>query len=137
VRRPVSDVYVDGKECSGVALRPTAPEARLGSFRVLVPTSLTLDATPEPVRKGAPLSLAGTLLRLNQGAMQGYQGAAVVIEFRAAGASAYAPVTTVTTGAAGQYSLRVTASKAGTWRARHVSTGDQIGSSATDTVALS
>jgi endo-1,4-beta-xylanase len=135
-RTGLYDVYVDGVQCSGAKLTAGSAAARIGSFRALSPTSLTVDATPEPVRRGATLTLTGTLRHLAAGRVQGYRGAPVVIEFQARGSDRWTTIATVTSGAGGTFTLRTPATAGGTWRARHTPDADHTASTATDAVEV-
>ncbi|MET7287744.1 calcium-binding protein [Streptomyces sp. NPDC005573] len=79
---------------------------------------LTTDASPEPVRKGASLTVTGKLSRANwdDNANHGYAGQSVKLQFRKAGTSTYTTVRTVTTNGTGNLRTAVTASADGYWR---------------------
>ncbi|MEU3513991.1 hypothetical protein ABZ770_01565 [Streptomyces sp. NPDC006654] len=68
----------------------------------------TVNASPEPVRKGGTLTVTGRLTRANweSGGYTGYQGQRVELQFRKKGSSTYTTLKTVTTGSGG--SLRTT-----------------------------
>jgi hypothetical protein len=76
------------------------------------------DASPEPVVKGSPITLKGTLKRANWNTHRYdvYGGQKVVLQFKAAGTTAYSYVKTVTTSSTGALKTTVTAAKDGTWR---------------------
>ncbi|MFF5024135.1 calcium-binding protein [Streptomyces collinus] len=79
---------------------------------------LTADASPEPVRKGASLTVTGKLSRANwdDNAYHGYAGQSVKLQFRKAGTSTYTTVRNVTTSSTGTLRSTVTASADGSWR---------------------
>lgn len=86
---------------------------------------LTVNAAPEPVRKGGTLTVTGGLSRADwegaadpDGAYQGYAGQPVKLQFRAttATATAYATVKTVETGGTGELRTTVKATADGYWR---------------------
>jgi hypothetical protein len=79
---------------------------------------LTVNAAPEPVKKGQTLTVTGALQRANwdEGVYQGYRNRKVRLMFRTANSS-YSAVKTVTSGAGGQLKATVKADKDGyyTW----------------------
>ncbi|MGW2749217.1 calcium-binding protein [Streptomyces sp. NPDC001450] len=79
---------------------------------------LTTDASPEPVSKGAALTVTGKLSRANwdDNAYHGYANQSVKLQFRKAGTSTYTTVKTVTTSSTGTLRTTVTASADGYWR---------------------
>ncbi|MFB7243111.1 hypothetical protein CW362_37205 [Streptomyces populi] len=89
-----------------------------GTAQVKRAARLTADATPEPVKKGATLTVKGALTRADwkNGKYTGYKGQSVVLQFKAKGATAYKAVKTVTSGTAGALSTTVKASADGTYR---------------------
>ncbi|MGC0329383.1 hypothetical protein RKD23_002373 [Streptomyces sp. SAI-170] len=76
------------------------------------------DASPEPVAKGKPITIKGTLKRANWNTHRYdlYGGQKVVLQFKAAGTTAWTYVKTVTTSTTGALKTTVTAAKDGTWR---------------------
>jgi hypothetical protein len=78
------------------------------------------NASPEPVRQGAPITVKGRLQRADweQAAYVGYAGRSVALEFRTATGS-YRKIKTVSTAADGSVSTTVTASSDGYWRLRY------------------
>ncbi|KOV51442.1 hypothetical protein ADL00_40470 [Streptomyces sp. AS58] len=109
----------------------------IAEFKMKRASKLTTDATPEPVAKGAQLTVTGKLSRANWEdlAYHGFAGQDVKLQFKKAGAAHYSTVKTVTTGQAGKLSTKVTAASAGSWRwyfpgttttARVVSGGDAV-----------
>ncbi|MEU9439854.1 hypothetical protein AB0D42_02765 [Streptomyces sp. NPDC048304] len=109
----------------------------VAEFTVKRAAKLTTDASPEPVAKGAKLTVTGRLTRANWEDLKyhGFTGQSVKLQFRAAGAAHYRTVTTARTGDAGRLAAKVTAGSAGSWRwyfpgttttARVVSAGDAV-----------
>ena len=90
----------------------------IAEYKVKRAAQLTTDATPEPVAKGAQLTVKGKLSRANWEDLKyhGYPGQAVKLQFRAAGAAHYRTVKTVKTDNVGRLSTKVTATSAGSWR---------------------
>jgi hypothetical protein len=80
----------------------------------------SFDATPEPVRKGRPISLHGRLLVVNwdAGRYVGFVKQPVSVEFRAPTGS-YTGVATAVTDATGWVRTTVPASSTGVWRLRY------------------
>ncbi|GGM94624.1 hypothetical protein [Streptomyces fuscichromogenes] len=68
----------------------------------------TVNAAPEPVKKGRTITVTGKLTRANwtSGSYTGYQGQSVKLQFRKKGSSVYTTLKTVTTGTGG--ALRTT-----------------------------
>ncbi|MGA4841191.1 calcium-binding protein [Streptomyces sp. G45] len=79
---------------------------------------LTVNATPEPVRKGRTLTVSGALTRANWDTKKyaGYTGQPVKLQFKKKGASAYTTVKTVKSDARGNLRTTVKASADGTFR---------------------
>ncbi|CAM5532904.1 hypothetical protein [Streptomyces griseorubiginosus] len=90
----------------------------IAEYKVKRAAQLTTDATPEPVAKGAKLTVKGKLSRANWEDLKyhGYPGQSVRLQFRAAGAAHYRTVKTVKTDNVGRLSTKVTATQAGSWR---------------------
>lgn len=80
----------------------------------------SFNATPEPVRKGRPISLQGRLLVVNWDAHRyvGYVKRLVSVEFRTPTGS-YTQVATAATDATGWVRTTVPASRTGVWRLRY------------------
>ncbi|GAA2758933.1 hypothetical protein GCM10009872_42930 [Actinopolymorpha rutila] len=95
-----------------------AYDERVGHFSLKRAGSLTVNASPEPVKKGAPITVAGTLKRANWETHHyaGYTKQTVALQFRKSGTSTYKTVKTVISGSGGGLWTRVTASADGTWR---------------------
>lgn len=109
----------------------------IAEFKMKRASKLTTDAAPEPVAKGAELTVSGKLSRANWEDLKyhGYPGQDVKLQFKQAGAAHYSTVKTVKTGDVGQLSTKVTVTSAGSWRwyfpgttttARVVSAGDAV-----------
>ncbi|MFF9900607.1 DUF5707 domain-containing protein [Streptomyces longispororuber] len=79
---------------------------------------LTVNASPEPVKKGKALTVAGALTRANWDThtYAGYTKQSVKLQFKKKGASAYSTVKTVTSDAKGNLKTTVKASADGTFR---------------------
>jgi hypothetical protein len=76
------------------------------------------DASPEPVTKGQPITVKGTLKRANWSTNRydTYAGQSVTLQFKAAGSTTYTNVKSVTTSSTGAFKTTVTAAKDGAWR---------------------
>ncbi|MFG1664103.1 hypothetical protein [Streptomyces sp. Y7] len=109
----------------------------IAEFKMKRASKLTTDAAPEPVAKGAQLTITGKLSRANWEDLKyhGYARQDVKLQYRKSGAAHYSTVKTVKTGDTGQLSTKVTATSAGSWRwyfpgttttARVVSVGDAV-----------
>ncbi|MFD8589496.1 DUF5707 domain-containing protein [Streptomyces sp. NPDC059637] len=81
-------------------------------------SKLTANASPEPVKKGATLTVSGNLTRANWDTQvyAGYTNQPVKLQFRKAGTDTYSTVKTVYTGSGGALKTTVTASADGYWR---------------------
>ncbi|CCK25011.1 putative secreted protein [Streptomyces davaonensis JCM 4913] len=79
---------------------------------------LTVNAAPEPVAKGASITVTGKLVRANWDTYRyaGYTGQAVKLQFRPEGSDTYTTVATVTTNSTGNLHAKVKAVKDGYWR---------------------
>ncbi|TQK45366.1 hypothetical protein FBY35_6927 [Streptomyces sp. SLBN-118] len=88
------------------------------TVRVQRAASLTVDAGPEPVTKGKPVTVTGRMLLAdwNLNRYRGYSGQSVKLQFRKSGTSVYSTVKTVTTNSTGDLRTSVTASADGYWR---------------------
>ncbi|MEV0896613.1 hypothetical protein [Actinoplanes sp. NPDC049802] len=91
---------------------------RVDTFYVKRPTSLTYNATPEPVRKNTALTHSGVLKvdPVKYGPAYGLKGAVLRFYFKANGAKSYTYKGQATTGAGGKYSKKFKATKSGTWK---------------------
>ncbi|MET8246075.1 hypothetical protein ABZV31_17610 [Streptomyces sp. NPDC005202] len=90
----------------------------LGTTLVQRYSKLTVDASPEPVKKGKTITVTGKLSRANweDNAYHGYTGQPVKLQFRKAGTSTYTTLKTVTTDSTGSLRTTVTASADGYFR---------------------
>lgn len=90
----------------------------VGSFGLKRAARLTVNASPEPVAKGARITVTGTLVRANWDTYRyaGYAGRAVQLQFRPKNSSTYTTVATVNTSNTGTLRTTVTAVKDGYWR---------------------
>lgn len=79
---------------------------------------LTVNAAPEPVRKGRTLTVTGTLTRANWNThtYAGYSGRQVALQYRPKAGSTYTTLKTVTTGSTGKLSTTVKATADGYYR---------------------
>jgi hypothetical protein len=89
-----------------------------GSFALKRAAQLTVNAAPEPVAKGARITVTGKLVRANWDSYRyaGYAGRAVKLQFRPKGSSTYTTVATVNTSSTGTLRTTVKAVKDGYWR---------------------
>ncbi|MEV7420292.1 hypothetical protein [Streptomyces sp. NPDC089919] len=102
-------------------------------------SSMTADATPEPVTAGGTLTVTGTLTgsAWEYGAATALTGRTVQLQFRKAGTTAWTTVGTGTTDAAGKAVVTHTATATGAWRFTYPgSTGTAPCTSPTDTVTV-
>jgi hypothetical protein len=88
------------------------------SFYVQRASKLTVNAAPEPVKKGKTITVTGALTRADwqTGKYTGYVGQPVKLQFKKKGASAYTTVKTIKTTTGGALKTTVTASVDGTFR---------------------
>ncbi|WP_405657709.1 calcium-binding protein [Streptomyces sp. RK9] len=79
---------------------------------------LTVNASPEPVKKGKAITVAGALTRANWDTKKyaGYTQQPVKLQFKKKGAASYTTVKTVTSGTKGNLKTTVKASADGTFR---------------------
>ncbi|WP_340379852.1 hypothetical protein U5640_30950 [Streptomyces sp. SS7] len=86
---------------------------------------VTVNASPEPVRKGRTITVTGKLTRANweTGTYAGYRGQSVKLQFRKKGSSTYTTVKTVTSGRGGTLRTTVKATKDGYFRYVFAGTG--------------
>ncbi|MFF5157856.1 calcium-binding protein [Streptomyces sp. NPDC000348] len=106
------DALVDADDGGSVF----APGVR--SFGLKRAARLTVNASPEPVAKGARITVTGKLVRANWDTYRyaGYAGRAVKLQFRPKGSSTYTTVATVNTSDTGTLRATVEAVKDGYWR---------------------
>ncbi|MET9768855.1 calcium-binding protein [Streptomyces sp. NPDC006415] len=81
-------------------------------------SKLTVNAAPEPVKKGATLTVTGKLTRAHwdTNTYKGYTNQPVKLQFRAKNATSYTTVKTVTSSSTGALKATVKASADGYWR---------------------
>jgi hypothetical protein len=94
-------------------------EEKAGSFAFQRASKLTVNASPEPVRKGSTLTVSGKLTRADWQNLKYVglpSGQSVTLQFRKAGSSTYTNVKTVKTTTGGALKTTVTAASDGYWR---------------------
>lgn len=93
-------------------------QSDLGTLPVRRGTKLTADAAPEPVKKGATLTVTGKLTRADweRGTYGAFSSQSVQLQFRKAGSTTYTTVKTVTSSATGALKTTVTAGYDGYYR---------------------
>ncbi|MGC9541758.1 hypothetical protein [Streptomyces sp. UG1] len=81
-------------------------------------SKLTVNASPEPVKKGKPITVTGKLSRANweDNKYHGYVGQPVKLQFRMKNSSTYTTVKTIRTNATGNLKTTVTAAQDGYFR---------------------
>jgi hypothetical protein len=91
---------------------------KAGSFKLQRLSRLTVNAAPEPVKKGRTITVTGALTRASweYGKYVGYTGQPVKLQFKKKGAGAYTTVKTIKTTTGGALKTTVTASVDGTYR---------------------
>jgi hypothetical protein len=98
----------------GVAVTdPAASPVRIQRY-----SKLTVNASPEPVKKGKTITVKGALTRANwdTGKYAGYTKQSVKLQFKKKGATAYKDVKTVKSGSAGALKTTVKATADGYFR---------------------
>ncbi|MGW5330744.1 calcium-binding protein [Streptomyces sp. NPDC004014] len=90
----------------------------VGSFGLKRAARLTVDAAPEPVARGARITVTGKLVRADWDTYRyaGYAGQAVRLQFRPKNSSTYTTVAAVNTSGTGALRTTVKAVKDGYWR---------------------
>ncbi|MFC8245254.1 hypothetical protein [Streptomyces chartreusis] len=93
-------------------------QSGLGSTLMQRFSKLTVNASPEPVKKGKPITVTGKLSRANwdRGTYNGYVEQPVNLQFRKNGSNTYTTVKTVKTNATGNLKTTVTAAQDGYFR---------------------
>lgn len=121
-------VVVRATNAKGSSDASTAVEVRtkLGS-------KLTVNASPEPIKKSKTLTIAGAL---TLGGTAAKKGTAVALYF-APKDKAYAKVASTTTGTGGKYTFSRKATATGTWQVRYAETATTEGATASDAVSVS
>ncbi|MEU6366347.1 hypothetical protein ABZ876_11435 [Streptomyces sp. NPDC046931] len=95
-----------------------AEQGGLGKTLIQRNSTLTTDASPEPVTKGKTLTVKGKLSRANweTNKYAGYSGQSVKLQFRKKGSSTYTTLKTIKTDTYGNLKTTVTASTDGYFR---------------------
>ncbi|MEV5428417.1 hypothetical protein [Streptomyces sp. NPDC052701] len=90
----------------------------LGTTKLQRYSKLTVNASPEPVKKGRTITVTGKLSRANWETHKyaGYTGQPVKLQFRKKGSDTYTTLKTVTTNSTGELKTTVTASTDGYFR---------------------
>ncbi|GAA3986507.1 hypothetical protein GCM10023085_80790 [Actinomadura viridis] len=88
----------------------------------------SFNASPEPVRKGATITVQGRLDRLVGSWKPAAAGAAINIYFKPSGSSAWTTMTGTKTDGSGRFTRTFTASKDGTWLATYKGSATYLGS---------
>ncbi|GAB7109213.1 hypothetical protein JCM4814A_75270 [Streptomyces phaeofaciens JCM 4814] len=93
-------------------------QGNLGTVKVQRASKLTVDATPEPVKKGKTLTVTGKLTRANWDTNKyaGYAAQSVKLQFKKKGSSTYTTVKTIKTSSTGTLKTTVKASADGYFR---------------------
>ncbi|PWI16959.1 calcium-binding protein [Streptomyces sp. Act143] len=88
------------------------------TFKVQRASKLTVNASPEPVRKGKTITVTGKLSRANweDNQYHGYANQPVKLQFRKKGSSTYTTVKTIKTNSTGNLKTTVTAATDGYFR---------------------
>jgi hypothetical protein len=88
------------------------------THRVQRASKLTVNASPEPVRKGRTITVTGKLSRANWEDFKyhGYTGQPVKLQFRKKGSTTYTTLKTIKTNSTGELKTTVTASTDGYFR---------------------
>ncbi|MGW2701038.1 hypothetical protein [Streptomyces sp. NPDC001340] len=93
-------------------------QSGLGTTLVRRASKLTADATPEPVKKGATITVTGRLTRADweHGTYNAVGGWSVKLQYRKAGTTTYTTLKTVTTSSTGYLKTTTTATYDGYYR---------------------
>jgi len=96
----------------------TADKAGLAAPAIQRASRLTVNAAPEPVKKGGTLTITGALTRAdwNNARYTGYGNQPVKLQFRKQGSNTYTTVKTVRTDSKGNLKTTAKATAAGFWR---------------------
>ncbi|MHA5047258.1 calcium-binding protein [Streptomyces sp. SD15] len=91
---------------------------KAGSFKLQRASKLTVNASPEPVKKGKTITVTGALTRANweSGKYAGLSGQSVKLQFKKKGTTTYTTVKTIKSTTGGALKTTVTASVDGTYR---------------------
>ncbi|MGW3494704.1 hypothetical protein [Streptomyces sp. NPDC001020] len=95
-----------------------AEQGGLGSTLIQRNSKLTVDAAPEPVKKGGTLTVTGKLSRANweDNKYHGYTAQPVKLQFRKKGSSTYTTLKTIKTNSTGSLKTTVKATGSGYYR---------------------
>ncbi|MFF7211285.1 DUF5707 domain-containing protein [Streptomyces sp. NPDC008238] len=95
-----------------------------GTAKIKRNAVLTVNAAPEPVKKGRTITVTGKLTRANWETHKyaGYTGQSVQLQFRKKGTSTYKTVKTIKSSSTGALKTTVKASMDGYWRFNFVTT---------------
>ncbi|MEV5874191.1 hypothetical protein AB0L75_08165 [Streptomyces sp. NPDC052101] len=98
--------------------KASAAQFDLGATLVQRNSTLTVDAAPEPVKKGATVTVTGKLARADweDHKYHGYTGRPVKLQFRPKGSSTYTTLKTITSDSAGNLRTTVKATVDGYYR---------------------
>jgi hypothetical protein len=96
-----------------------------GTADVKRAAKVTVNASPEPVKKGRTITVTGKLTRANweSGTYTGYQSRPVQLQFRKKGSSVYTTLKTVTSGVGGKLKTTTKAKSDGYFRYVFAGTG--------------
>ncbi|MFF2846985.1 DUF5707 domain-containing protein [Streptomyces sp. NPDC058001] len=88
------------------------------TWRLQRASKLTVNASPEPVKKGKTLTVTGALTRANWESLKyaGYTQQSVQLQFRKKGSSTYSTIKTIKSDTKGNLKTTVKASTSGYWR---------------------
>ncbi|WP_031478840.1 hypothetical protein [Streptomyces bicolor] len=110
-----------------------AEQDNLGTTKLQRFSKLTVNASPEPVKKGKTITVTGKLTRANWDTHKyaGYANQSVKLQFRKKGSSTYTTLKTIKTNTYGDLKTTVTASTDGYFRYRFEGTSTTPAVSAT------
>lgn len=102
-----------GRWQADIAAHGTTDDHREVDFRLLRASRLTVNATPEPVRRGRTITVAGLLTRAswNTHRYAGVQRASATLEVRRPQDATYVPLKGVTTDTKGRLRVKIKATK--------------------------
>jgi hypothetical protein len=142
VQKIVADpAYLTDKDATSWSLMALAQDSDenligksgLAPTKVQRVSKLTTDAAPEPVKKGKTITVKGTLTRASWtgGKYVALANQTVSLQFKAAGASSYTTLKTVTSSSTGALSTTTTATVDGAYRYSYAGINTTHGTSAT------
>ncbi|MFF4490587.1 hypothetical protein ACFY0F_29650 [Streptomyces sp. NPDC001544] len=90
----------------------------VATTRIKKASQVTVDATPEPVKKGKTVTVTGSLKRAdwNNGTYAGYAGQEVLLQYRKKGSNTYTTLKKVTSSTGGALKTTTTATADGYYR---------------------